>query len=67
MSQVLSGRVNNFSFLAGRVGSGEEIFKSHVSGRVGSRVFRISRVGSGRGGSIHEVFKMSRVGSSHDT
>jgi len=51
MSQVLSGRVNNFSFLAGRVGSGEEIFKSHVRvrwGRVKSFSNLTGWVGSGR-------------------
>ena len=51
-----SGLVNEFSNLAGRVGSSQEVFKSHGSGRVGS-----GRVGSGQ-----EVFKYlgsGRVGS----
>ena len=47
-SQVGSGRVNNFSILAGRIGSGQEALKSHGSVQVGSRGFQISRVGSGR-------------------
>ena len=61
MSRVLSGRVNNFSILAGRIGSGQEVFKSHGSGRVKRFSNLTGQVGSG-----HEVFKMSRVGSGHD-
>ena len=37
-----------FQNLAGRVGSGDDILKSHGLGRVGSRGFKISRAGSGR-------------------
>ena len=81
MSQVGPGGFEN---VAGRVGSGQEVFEmsrvgsrrankfSILAGRVGSRGFQISRVGpgrvkrfsnlTGRVGSIHEVFKMSRVG-----
>ena len=46
--RVESGSVQN---LTGRVGSGQEVFKSRGSGQVESRVFQISRVGSGRVGS----------------
>ena len=61
MSRVGSGRVNNFSILAGRVGS-----RGFQISRVGpGRVKRFSNL-TGRVGSIHEVFKMSRVGSGHD-
>ena len=48
MSRVGWGRVNKFSILAGRIGSGQEALKSHGSVQVGSRGFQISRVGSGR-------------------
>ena len=37
MSRVGSGRVKRFSYLVGRVRSGQEFFKSHGSGWVGSR------------------------------
>ena len=49
---------------SGRIGSGQEFFKSHGSGRVG-RVKRFSNL-PGRVGSVHDVFKMSRVRSGHD-
>ena len=64
--------------IAGRVGSGHYVLKSHGSGRVGSGqdFLKFSRVGSGRVkrlqnpagrvGSGREVFKISRVGSGHD-
>ena len=50
-----------FENVAGRVGSGQEVFKFHGSGLVK----RFSNL-TGRVGAIHEVFKMSRVGSGHD-
>ena len=46
ISRVGSRRVKKLSKLAGRVRSGQELFKSHGSGRVKS--FQISRVGAGR-------------------
>ena len=65
-----------FYNIADRVGSGQEVSKSHGSGRVVTIAFTISRVGSGRVkrfqnlagrvGSGQEVFKISRVGSGHD-
>ena len=58
--KIYISRVNRE--VAGRVGSGQEVLKSHGSGRVGSGDFQISRVASGQVGSA--VFKISRVGSS---
>jgi len=45
-----SGRLSNFSNFAGRVGSGQQHFKSRGSGRVGSRGSQTfaGQVGSGR-------------------
>ena len=54
-------RVQN---ITGRVGSGQQVFKSRGSGQVGSRFFQISRVGLGQ-----ELFKShgsGRVGSRGD-
>ena len=53
-SRVGSGRVRKCSNLTGRVGSGQEVFKSRGWRQVRSRVFQISRVGSGRVGSGQE-------------
>ena len=39
--RVPSGQVNKLLNVADRVGSGEEVFKSHGSGRVGSTAFQI--------------------------
>ena len=60
--RVVSGRVNTLSNLAGRVGSGQEVLKSHGSGRVGSGRVGSSRVKrfrnlAGRVGSGQEVLK----------
>ena len=58
-----SGRVRSGGFSISRVGSGQNIFKSHGSGRVGSAVFKIWRVVSGQ-----EVLKSrgsGRVKSAH--
>ena len=37
-----------FQNVAGRVGSGQEVFETSGSGRIGSRGFQISRVRSGQ-------------------
>ena len=49
---------------SGRVGSYQEVFKSHGSGLVGSISFQISRGGSGRVGPRSS--RNSRAGSGHD-
>ena len=55
-----------FQNLAGRVGSGHNILKSHASGRVGSRGFKISRVGSGRVNKLQNSRGSGRVGSGQE-
>ena len=57
--QNLTGRVGS-----GRVGSYQEVFKSHGSGLVRSISFQISRGGSGRVGPRSS--RSSRAGSGHD-
>ena len=62
--RVVSGQEASKSRGSDRVRSGQEFSKSRGSGRVGSGRVGSGRVGSGRVGS--RVFKISRVGSSHD-
>ena len=71
MSRVGSGRVGseNVQNVTGRVGSGQEVFKSRGSGQVGSRFFQISQVGSGRVASRNfhiSWFRSGQVGSRGD-
>ena len=79
VTRIVAGRVGSGGFqnLAGRVGSGQDVFKSRGSGRVGSGGFQnlagrvgsrrleilAGRVGSGRVGSGQDVSKFSRIGS----
>ena len=56
----VSGRVNKFSNLAGRVRSGQKVFSYRASGRIGSRGFEILWAGWGLVESGHEVSKCHR-------
>ena len=83
VTRIVAGRVGSGGFqnLAGRVGSGQDVFKSRGSGRVGSGGFQnlagrvgsrrleilAGRVGSGRVGSRRLEILTDRVGSADPT
>ena len=65
MSWVGSDRVNKFSILVGRLGSGQEVFKSNGSGRVGSRGVQ-NVTGRGKSWRVTRETRVSRGSGHHD-